>query len=268
MEKKVLIVDSDFFFVEFLADLLSDKGYVPVKTYDGKEGLQALDEHEFVLMFLDMVIPKVDGWLLIRYVRERFAKHPFPIVAVSGTIIEQLDELDSIGADYYIAKGPLDKMKDLFREVLEQVKIRPLPDHSDKRIYDLDILYPRRESVALIESLHFQRAITESIGIGILVVDRDTRILSANTAARDLLDRTEVNILNRPVASLFAAEDKTKLINGMKKIARDPDPGKVVLPLSLNGNGFRVTISLLSQEKSNKGWIFAMEGVEAYDEYR
>ena len=39
MARKALVVDNDFFFVEFLAELLENKGYEVVKAYDGKEGI-------------------------------------------------------------------------------------------------------------------------------------------------------------------------------------------------------------------------------------
>jgi CheY-like chemotaxis protein len=36
MQKTALVVDNDFFFVEFLGELLEKKGYKVIKAYDGK----------------------------------------------------------------------------------------------------------------------------------------------------------------------------------------------------------------------------------------
>ena len=43
MQKKALVVDSDFFFVEFLSELLVKRGYQVIKAYDGKEAIGKLE---------------------------------------------------------------------------------------------------------------------------------------------------------------------------------------------------------------------------------
>ena len=47
MPKKAMVVDSDFFFVEFLSGLLEKRGYTVRKAYDGKQGIAGLDEGPF-----------------------------------------------------------------------------------------------------------------------------------------------------------------------------------------------------------------------------
>ncbi len=261
MDKKAIVVDHDFFFVEFMSELLESWGYEVIKAYDGKEGMQALETNEPDLVFLDMVLPKVDGWTLIRYTLKKFPERRFPIFVVSGIVIEQLEELDRIGADYYIAKGPLTLMKELFSDILIQVSTQPLPGEKDQRVFGLASVYPRRESVALIKSLHFQHAITESIGMGVLIVDEDTRILSTNGLALKLLNKTEVDVWNRPIPALFIDRERTRLINGMKEIAQHPELGKVAVTLFVNGRPIRSIVSLFSQETENKGWIITMENM-------
>jgi PAS domain S-box-containing protein len=265
MEKRALVVDRDFFFVEFMAELLVGRGYEVIKAYNGKEGMQALDTHQFAFMFVDMVMPKVDGWQLILYARQKFPKHPFPIIAISGTILEQLDELENIGADYYIAKGPLDKMKILLSDFMASKENQPFPDEQDQRVFDMGNLYPRRESMALIESLHFQRAVTENIGIGILLVDTDGRILRTNPRALDILGKTEVEVLNRSVPRLFPGEDKNRVIRELKRIAKDPELGRNAFSVSLNNQRVHLVVSLLSYEKKAEGWIIAIVETDEWE---
>ena len=59
-------------------------------------------------MFADLVIPKVVVGSF-RSARRKFNGHCRPLVALAGTVIEQMESLDAIGADYSIAEGPLDK---------------------------------------------------------------------------------------------------------------------------------------------------------------
>ena len=52
MSEKSLIVDDDFFFVEFLAELLETRGHEVIKAYDGKQGISKLEEGpvDFILL--------------------------------------------------------------------------------------------------------------------------------------------------------------------------------------------------------------------------
>jgi PAS domain S-box-containing protein len=266
MTKRALVVDNDFFFVEFLAELLQARGYEIVKAYDGKEGMEKLDGEPFAIMFADIVMPKIDGCKLIKYAREKFSQRQFPIVAVSGTVIEQLEELDRIGADYYIAKGPLENMETMINEFMDKLDAQLFPGEGDHSIISMKNIFPRRASVELIESLHFERAIIESIGLGILVVDKDGSILSTNVAALAILNISEMDVLNRKIPTLFLPEGRTQLIKTLKSISRNPELGKITLSVSTNSRRIRLIVSLLYVEEKKAGWIIAMEEMEKWEE--
>ncbi len=258
MAKKALVVDRDFFFVEFMTELLTKRGYDVVKAYNGKEGLEALAGLHLDLMFVDMVMPKIDGWQLIRCTRKKFPAHPFPIIAVSGLILEQLDDMDRIGADYCIAKGPLNKMRTLFDGFMEKLEACPVPGDRDQRIFDLGNLYPRRESMALIESLHFKKAILESIGLGVLVVDGDGRILDTNPMALNLLNFSEANMLNRPVHRVFPPEEREKITDALTRITEKPEDGKVEVSIRLYSQTIRLAFTQLRIDREQMGWTVVM----------
>ena len=94
ISKKALIVDNDRFFVEFLAELLEAREYRVIKTCDGKEGISSLEQESVDLLLVDMIMPKIDGKQLINFVRTKFPDAGFPIIALSGVMIEQLDRLE------------------------------------------------------------------------------------------------------------------------------------------------------------------------------
>ena len=85
--KKALIVDNDSFFVEFLSELLEAREYLVLKAYDGKEGISRLEGETVDLLLVDMIMPKIDGKQLIKFVRTRFPNAGFPIIALSGVMI-------------------------------------------------------------------------------------------------------------------------------------------------------------------------------------
>ena len=94
MPKKALIVDNNYFFVKFLSELLEKRGYSVIKAYDGMQGIANLEEGPVDIVFADLIMPKIDVRQFIEFIRTRYQAMPFPIVALSGTVIEQLGELD------------------------------------------------------------------------------------------------------------------------------------------------------------------------------
>ena len=110
MQKKALVVDNDYFFVEFLSDLLEKRGYRVFKAYNGKQGIAELEDKTVDILFSDLILQKVDGRQFFKFIRDKYNGNHFPLVALSGSMIEQLGSLHEIGADYYIAKGPIDKL--------------------------------------------------------------------------------------------------------------------------------------------------------------
>ena len=93
MPRRALVVDDDFFFVEFLGELLEKRGYQVTKAYDGKEGLLALEKGPFDILFADLIMPKIDGIELIKIARRKFPDIAFQTIAVSGSVVEQMDQL-------------------------------------------------------------------------------------------------------------------------------------------------------------------------------
>jgi CheY-like chemotaxis protein len=87
MQKKALVVDNDFFFVEFLSDLLVKRGYQVSKAYNGKQGIAELEDKTVDILFSDLILPKIDGRQFFKFIREKYNGNHFPMVALSGSMI-------------------------------------------------------------------------------------------------------------------------------------------------------------------------------------
>ena len=256
MMKKALVVDNDFFFMEFLTELLEAREYEVIKAYDGKEGISKLEQEEFDLIFVDMIMPKIDGKQLIRFTRSRFPNAHFPIVALS--IIEQMDTLSEIGADYFVAKGPAEKMAKSIEMLMDRIEKNPIPAPSDETVFQPDNMIPRHITSELIQSVNFQQAITESIGMGIIVVDRDARIIITNSLALDIINRSYEKVLNREIISVFPSEERAKVIGSLKRVLLKTEQRKTSLFVIINSQKIRLTVSLLRLSGDIVGWVVAL----------
>jgi len=258
---KVLVVDNDTFFVEFLSEILESRGFHVLKAYDGKEGISMLEQENVDLLFVDMIMPKIDGKQLIRFARSKFPDAGFPIVALSGVILEQLDDLEEIGADYFIAKGPMEKMAKHIESLLDRIEHQQTPIRVDEKIFRSGNLIPTQITGELFQTIKFHRAITESIGIGVLVVDRDAKIITTNSQALDILNLSYEEVLNHQMISVFPKEERANLIGAFKRVLLKPDLKKNSFNLIINSQKIRVIVSLLRIDDKIAGWIIAMEGM-------
>lgn len=262
MAKRALVVDNDFFFVEFLAEFLENRGYEVIKAYDGKEGMSNFEKGPFDIFFTDLIMPKIDGVQLIKVARQKFPDSPFPIIAISGTLMEQEETVINIEADYCFAKGPLEQMEDHLNKLMDRIEIEGISPTENRDVIEPGTLYPRQATAELVEMLNFQKAITESIGLGIVVVDKDARIISATSQAIEISRKYLEDILNEPVTSLFPQQGRAPLIDALKGIARNPGLRKISFNMTVNSQEIRLVVSLLRISGDVVGWVIAMEEID------
>jgi excisionase family DNA binding protein len=111
----VLVVDDDPQVREVVRINLELEGYAVREAANGEEGLAALEEEAPDLILLDVMMPQVDGWEMLRRVQERHGVGSIPVVMFSG----QLDvgsEAAERGAQGFVGK-PFD-----LRALIEQTK--------------------------------------------------------------------------------------------------------------------------------------------------
>lgn len=260
MPRKALVVDSDYFFVEFLSALLEKRGYQVCKAYDGKQGIVGLEQGPFDIMFADLVISKVSGRQLFHSARRKFNGRCCPLVALSGTVIEQMESLDAIGADYYIAKGPLDKLSVRLNVFITEMENQPVLPPAEKKILQTGGVFPRRDAMELLMELEFQQAVVNCLGVGVIIIDTDTRIMNANTAALEALGKSLFEVLNCPILKLFPPNRSSELLAALKRTSREPDITHSAFMVNWNGRMLRAVVSALQSRRSPTGWVVALEG--------
>ena len=100
--KKILIVEDDLSIAELEKDYLELEGFEVAICSNGVDGLNALKTNEFDLLILDVMLPKIDGFTILRSIQE---DKDIPILLVSAKK-EDIDKIKglSLGADDYITK--------------------------------------------------------------------------------------------------------------------------------------------------------------------
>jgi excisionase family DNA binding protein len=101
----VLVVDDDARLREFMRVNLEMEGYSVREAANAEEGLSALEEQSPDLILLDVMMPQVDGWEMLRRVQERHGIGSIPVVMFSGKVDDEtLADAQSRGAQAFIGK--------------------------------------------------------------------------------------------------------------------------------------------------------------------
>lgn len=102
---RVMLVDDDDALARMVSTLLSREGLQPVRFNAGVPALNALKTDEFVLAILDLNLPDMTGFDLLREVRKQRSAAALPIVMLTGSTDERdLVRGFELGANDYVTK--------------------------------------------------------------------------------------------------------------------------------------------------------------------
>ena len=117
--KKILIVEDDQFLREFYQELLQGEGFLVDVAADGEIALKKIQEEQYALILLDIMLPKKDGLQILRDLKIKPAANSNVIIVAltnlgQDTVIKQAFELGAAG---YLIKSALNP-----DQVLQEVK--------------------------------------------------------------------------------------------------------------------------------------------------
>jgi CheY-like chemotaxis protein len=104
----VLIVDDKLDNINVIRTALSFHGAKVLTAANGQEGLNLLEKTTPSFILLDIAMPVMDGWQMLRHIRANPVTNPIPVIALTAHIIEgERDEIMEAGFNGHIQK-PVD----------------------------------------------------------------------------------------------------------------------------------------------------------------
>ena len=99
---KILIVDDEERIREIIREYSSLEGYAIDEASDGVEALNLFQQHEYSLVILDVMMPRLDGWSVCREIRKN-SQVPIIMLTARGEEYDKLFGFE-LGVDDYMAK--------------------------------------------------------------------------------------------------------------------------------------------------------------------
>ena len=115
MSKKILFADDDPHLVEVLLLRFKSAGYETVAAYDGEEALLKMRAEKPDLVVLDITMPKMNGYSLVREMKDDETLKNIPIIVLSGK--DTMQDIFQIEGDGTYLVKPFE-----FDELLGKVK--------------------------------------------------------------------------------------------------------------------------------------------------
>jgi len=105
MKRKILIVDDEEVVRKLLRLLLDKLGYEVKEAADGEQAIEELSKDVFDLLICDILMPKKDGWAVIKEAKSNSKSMNMPVIILTAKN-EDSDAFKGydLGANYYMTK--------------------------------------------------------------------------------------------------------------------------------------------------------------------
>jgi DNA-binding response OmpR family regulator len=103
---KILVVEDDRFLRELIVKKLNQEGFATETAVDGEEGLSKIKEIKPDLVLLDLILPTIDGFEVLRKLKEEDLVPSLPVIILSN--LGQREDIErglSLGATDYLVKA-------------------------------------------------------------------------------------------------------------------------------------------------------------------
>ncbi|MFW0884115.1 sigma 54-interacting transcriptional regulator [Candidatus Acidulodesulfobacterium sp. H_13] len=136
-EHKILIVDDEQSLVYVLKKLLENEFSVDTAS-DGEEAISYIEQNEYLAVFLDIRIPKINGMEVLSYTKKLSVEPSVIIMTAQNTMVNAIDAMKQGAYDYITKPFELDEIID----ITEKIKKNKYPIHkvSEKSEDFLDTL--------------------------------------------------------------------------------------------------------------------------------
>jgi PAS domain S-box-containing protein len=209
----ILMVDDQPAKLLSYESILTQLGENLIKAGSGREALEHLLKTDIAVILMDVSMPELNGFELAEMIHQHPRYQKTAIIFISAVHLTDLDQLRGYehGAVDYISvpvipellRAKVSVFAELYRKTQQLERLnRELEQRVAERTAELEA-----STMRLRESEESFRAIFENAGIGISVLNRDTRLLKVNSTMLEMFGYSAAEVLNMEMTAWTYPED-------------------------------------------------------------
>ena len=257
--KKILVVDNHPVMLKFMANLLEKDGHQVLTAENGLDALDTLRSFVPDVIFIDLVMPNIDGKKLCQIIRKKPELKDVSLIILSAIAAEQELNFTEFGANAWIAKGPFNKMSEQIHAVMEQLPMTTSVALLGQ-IIGLEGASPRQITKELLSIKRHFEVIMERMSEGILEITPEGRIVYTNPSSTALIGIAEERLLASNFTDLFQEMDCQMIKDQLVTMQTQPKTMIKDFPVMINSKQILLNILPVINEK-HKTFIIILNDV-------
>ncbi len=257
--RKLLIADNNTFYQQVLGDFFREEGYEVVVASDGVEALERIAAGGVDVIILDLIMPRIDGARLCSFLKSHPVYSSIPVVILSGILADEIEGIETIRADAYLAKMPMELLQTTLRRVLSELEAKP----AAPVLAGFEGMFRREVVVEFLEEKRVRETILDSLAEGIADLSEVGLILRTNRAFEEMAGRSAEDLLSRPLAQVFPESEKP--LAALFRDARGGGPGPFAAVLRSGERAFRFRLHGLKETPEAETKIRALKTRAAHE---
>jgi two-component system sensor histidine kinase ChiS len=230
----ILVVDDDPVNLQVVVNHLSFKNVTVIAAPDGKRAIETIERGTLPdLVLLDIMMPRMTGYEVCRWLRERYTSSEVPIIMLTAKNgVNDLVQGFDHGANDYLVK-PF--MKDeLLARVTSQLKLKESYRALRENMSLRQELNERKESERELRVIQQQLSgILDTIDDALLAVNESEEVTFCNRVCEDMLGYGAGDLLGKPFFSIIQQQPDENLQETKGKAIRDCFSGSKNLSLGI-----------------------------------
>ncbi|MEA2097920.1 MAG: response regulator [Patescibacteria group bacterium] len=118
-KKRILVIEDEAILQKSLNDVLVQEGYDVLSSLDGASGLNLALKEELDLILLDIILPKMDGFEVLKKLKEADSQVPI-IILTNLSDINDIQKALDLGVTTYLVKADF-HLDDVLKKVKETI---------------------------------------------------------------------------------------------------------------------------------------------------
>ena len=217
--KRILIVDNNPVILKLLSTALEKENFQVVTAKDGLSAFDILDSFTPHIIFLDLVMPNINGEQFCQLISGRKELTHTKIIIISGVAAEAHEECNIQGAHACVAKG-----RQLVKHVVQLAHdiANEKFNFANNKVIGADEVFSREVSRELLSANRHLKVVLQNMQEGIVELSFHGRIIYVNPAAAQLAGIPKKELLAKEFSLFFSQEHQQRLTQALLQARTTP----------------------------------------------